>query len=66
MDFPGGSDCKESAWMQETWIRSLGGEQSLEKGMTTHASILAGESHGQRNLMGYSPWGCKELDMTGH
>ena len=21
-------------------------------------------SHGQRNLVGYSPWGCKELDMT--
>ena len=20
--------------------------------------------HGQRNLVGYSPWGCKELDMT--
>ena len=20
----------------------------------------------QRNLAGYSPWGCKELDMTGH
>ena len=23
-----------------------------------------GESHGQRNLVGYSPWGHKELDMT--
>ena len=22
-----------------------------------------GESHGQRSLVGYSPWGCKELDM---
>ena len=21
-----------------------------------------GKSHGQRSLMGYSPWGCKELD----
>ena len=20
--------------------------------------------HGQRSLVGYSPWGCKELDMT--
>ena len=30
----------------------------------THSSILAGESHGQRNLTGYSPQGCKELDMT--
>ena len=24
--------------------------------------LLPGESHGQRSLMGYSPWGCKELD----
>ena len=23
-----------------------------------------GKSHGQRNLEGYSPWGCKESDMT--
>ena len=22
------------------------------------------KSHGQRSLVGYSPWGCKELDMT--
>ena len=26
--------------------------------------FLPGESHGQRNLVGYSPWGRKELDMT--
>ena len=26
--------------------------------------FLPGESHGQRNLAGYSPWGHKELDMT--
>ena len=26
--------------------------------------FLPGEFHGQRNLVGYSPWGCKELDMT--
>ena len=25
---------------------------------------LPGESHGQRNLAGYTPCGCKELDMT--
>ena len=23
-----------------------------------------GDSHGQRSLVGYSPWGCKELDTT--
>ena len=26
--------------------------------------FLPGEFHGQRGLVGYSPWGCKELDMT--
>ena len=31
--------------------------------MATHSSIL-GESHGQRGLVGYSLWGCKELDTT--
>ena len=28
--------------------------------------FLPGKSHGQRSLMGYSPWGHKELDMTRH
>ena len=27
--------------MQETWVRSLGWEDSLEEGMATHSSILA-------------------------
>ena len=26
--------------------------------------ILAGESHGQRSLAGYNPWGHKESNMT--
>ena len=28
--------------------------------------FLSGKSHGQRNLVGYSPWGRKELDRTEH
>ena len=28
--------------------------------------FLPGESHGQRSLVVYSSWGCKELDMTEH
>ena len=32
--------------------------------MATHSSILPGEFHGQKSLAGYSPWGCKEPDMT--
>ena len=50
--------------MLETWIQCLGWEDPLEKGMTTHSSILAGESHGQRSLAGYSQWGHKEVDTT--
>ena len=26
--------------------------------------FLPGESHGQRSLVGYGPWGHRELDMT--
>ena len=37
---------------------------TLEKGMATHPVFLPGESHGQRSLAGYSPWGRKESDMT--
>ena len=35
---------------QEMLIRSLGQEDSLEKEMATHSSILAGKSRGQRSL----------------
>ena len=49
---------------QEMWVLSLGQEDSLEEEMATHSSTLPGESHGQRSLVGYSPWGLKELDMT--
>ena len=40
MGFPGGSDGKSPA-MQETWIGSLGWENSLEEGIATHSNILA-------------------------
>ena len=36
----------------------------LEKIILLTPVFLPGESHGQRNLAGYSPWGCKELDTT--
>jgi len=41
--------------IQETLVCSLGWKVPLEKGMTTHSSILAGEFHGQRSLVHYSP-----------
>ena len=55
---------KNLAAMQETWVQSLGWEDTLEQGMATHSSILAWRIHEQRSLMGYSPWGRKESDTT--
>ena len=42
--------------MQEMQVGPLGWEDSLEKEMTAHSSILR-----QRRLVGYSPWGCKTV-----
>ena len=42
---------------QETQVLSLGQEEPLEEEMAAHSSVLAGESHGQRSLAGYSPRG---------
>ena len=51
LGFPGGQ------------VRSLGHEDPLEEGIATHSSILR-EFHGHRNMAGYSPWGCRESNMT--
>ena len=45
--------------MRETWVQSLGREDPLEKEMATTPVLLPGRSHGQRSLVGYSPWGCR-------
>ena len=50
--------------MQEMQVPPLGQEDPLEKEVSTHSSILAWETHGQRSLVGYSPGDRKELDMT--
>ena len=54
---------KNQPAMQETQVQSLGREDPLEKGMETTPVFLAGEFQGQRSLVGYSPWGLKELDI---
>ena len=46
--------------IQETQVRSLGWEDHLEPTPVSSP----GESHGQRSLLGYSPWGHKDSDMT--
>ena len=65
MDFPGGSDGKVSVTMRETWIRSLGWEDSLEKEIATHSSTLALKIPWTEELgAGYCPWGRKESGTT--
>ena len=50
--------------VQETGVWSLCQEDPLEKEMEIHSVFLPGESYGQRSLVGYSPWGGKQSDMT--
>ena len=45
--------------MQETWVWSLGWEDPLRRAWQTSPTFLPGESHEQRNLAGYSQWGCR-------
>ena len=40
---PGGSEGKHLPAMRETWVRSLGWEDPLEKEIATHSRILAWE-----------------------
>ena len=40
---------------QDSRVPSLGREDPLEEDMPAHASVLPGESHGQRRLEGQSP-----------
>ena len=56
---------KHLCTMRETWVRSLGQEDSLEKEMATHSSILAQKIPWMEEPgTGYCPWGRKELDTT--
>ena len=43
---------------------SLRSGRSPGKKWQTTPVFLPGEFHGQRSLVGYSPWGCKESDRT--
>ena len=50
--------------MQETWVQSLGWEDTLEKEMAIHSSILAWETPWMEEPDRLQSWGCKELDTT--
>ena len=61
-DFPGGSDSKESSCNAEDLglVPRLG--RSPGEGKQSTPVFLLGEFHGQKSLVGYRPWGCKESD----
>ena len=65
MDFPGGSDGKETACNagDPGSIPGLGRCPGGGHGNPLQYSSLE-NSHGQRRLADYSPWGCKKSDMT--
>ena len=50
--------------MQETRVWSLGQEDPLEKGMASPSSTLAWRIPWTEDLVGHSPWDCKESDTT--
>ena len=64
---PGGSDSKDSACSEEDLglIPGLGGSPGGGHDNPLQYSCLE-NPHGQRSLVGYSPWGHKEPDMTKH
>ena len=67
--FPDGSSGKEPAceYMNcrrcrfDPWVRKIPWRRAWQPTLV----FLPGESHGQRSLAGYSPWGRAELDTTG-
>ena len=50
--------------MQEPWFHPWVRKIPWRRTWEPTAVFLPGESHGQKSLVGYSPWGHKELDMT--
>ena len=65
LGFPGGSDGKESACNMGDLglIPRLGRSPGGGHGNPLQYSCPE-NPHGQRSLSGYSPWGCKESDVT--
>ena len=63
-EFPGGSDGKESTQCRRpgfvSWVRKIPWRREWQPTPV----FLPGEFQGQRILVGYSPWGHKESDMT--
>ena len=64
-DFPGGTNGKDSTFQYrrlrfDPWFIKIPWSRKWHLTQV----FLPGKFHGQRSLAGYSPWGCKELDVT--
>ena len=55
---PGAGDIKRHKFYP--WVRKIPWKRAWQHTLV----FLPGESHGQRRLVGYSPWGHKEQDTT--
>ena len=55
---------KHLSTRQETWVPSLGWEDSLEKEMATHSVLLPRKSHGRRSLVQATVHGVAESGTT--
>ena len=67
MGFPGGSVVKNppaQQEMQEMWLDPWVGKIPWRRAWQPTPVFLPGESHGLGSLVGYSPLGHKESDMT--
>ena len=62
-EIPADSVVKNPPAMQEMWVRSLGGEDPLEKEIVTHSSILAWEIPWTNEPEGLQFMGLQELDV---
>ena len=62
--FPGGSDGEDSACNVGDWGSILGREDPWRREQQPTPVFSSGESHRQRSLAGYSPWGPKEWNTT--
>ena len=65
LGFPGGASGKESTCQRwrcrfDPWVEKIPWRRKWQ----CTPVFLLGESHEQRSLAGYSPWGPKELDTT--
>ena len=53
---------KRKKHVLDPWVRKISWRRKWQPTLV----FLPGKSYGQRRLVGYSPWGCKESDTTEH